>query len=162
MTINILLVEDNVGDARLMKEVLLQANKTVHLDIVGDGVEALAYLKYQGNYLEAPRPDLILLDLHLPKMDGLSVLADIKGDSRLRTIPIIILTSSRSDLDIAKSYSLFANCYLTKPSNLIEFERLVASLNDFWLTRVRFEKPAPLAPQTIPVIRRAKRKGLLN
>jgi chemotaxis family two-component system response regulator Rcp1 len=148
LSINILLIEDNAGDARLFSEGLLEANKTVHLEVVTDGVEAMQYLKYQGKYLQVPRPDLILLDLNMPKMDGLEVLAGVKSDPRLKTIPIIVLTTSESEMDILRSYSLFASCYLTKPKELREYERLVKSLNDFWLTSVKFKKqphPVPTA-----------------
>jgi|SRR5579863_6588000 len=137
MPTDILLVEDNNADARLLREVLLDANMTTHLHVVSDGVEAMAFLRYQGQYLEAPRPDLILLDLHMPKMDGLEVLAQVKSDPRLKTIPIIVLTSSCAERDIERSYKLMANCYLSKPNEFEDFERLMKSLNDFWLTSVK-------------------------
>jgi chemotaxis family two-component system response regulator Rcp1 len=140
MPIDILLVEDNEGDARLLREVLIETNNSARLHVVADGVEAMAFLRYQGRYLDSPRPDLILLDLHMPRMDGLEALAQVKSDPRLKTIPIIVLTTSRSELDIAESYKLMASCYLAKPEELKEFERLVKSLNDFWLTRVKFPK----------------------
>jgi two-component system, chemotaxis family, response regulator Rcp1 len=135
---DILLVEDNEGDVRLLREVLAEINKTVRLHVVCNGLEAMAFLRYQGQYLEAPRPDAILLDLLMPIMDGLEVLAQVKGDPWLSTIPVIVLTTSRSEMHIAQSYKLMANCYLTKPNELNDFESLVKSLNDFWLTRVRF------------------------
>jgi chemotaxis family two-component system response regulator Rcp1 len=138
--VDILLVEDNAADARLVRETLLECNKTARLHVVSDGDEAMAFLRYQGTYLEAPRPDLILLDLHMCRMDGLEVLAQVKSDPRLRMIPIIVLTASRSELDIEQSYKLMASCYLAKPRELEEFERLVKSLNDFLLTRVTFQK----------------------
>jgi two-component system, chemotaxis family, response regulator Rcp1 len=134
--IDILLVEDNQGDARLLREVLSEINKNVRLHVVADGLEAMAFLKYQEPYLEAPRPGLILLDLHMPKMDGLEVLARVKTDPWFATIPIIVLTTSHSEMDIVQSYKLMANCYLAKPAELKEFESLVKSLNDFWLTKV--------------------------
>jgi two-component system, chemotaxis family, response regulator Rcp1 len=137
MPIEILLVEDNAGDVRLLREVLLETNKTIHLHAVGDGVEAMEFLRYQGKYLNAPRPNLILLDLHMPKMNGLEVLAEAKSDPRLRTIPIIVLTSSGAERDVERSYKLMANCYLSKPGEFNEFENLVKCLNDFWLTNVR-------------------------
>jgi CheY-like chemotaxis protein len=138
--IDILLVEDNQGDARLLREVLSEINKDVRLHVATDGLEAMAFLRYQGTYLDAPRPDLILLDLHMPKMDGLEVLARVKTDPWFATIPIIVLTSSLSETDIVQSYKLMANCYLTKPRELKEFENLVKSLNDFWLTKVSLRK----------------------
>jgi chemotaxis family two-component system response regulator Rcp1 len=148
---DILLVEDNEGDARLLREVLSRINKTVRLHVVTDGLEAIAFLKYQGPYLDAPRPQLILLDMRMPKLDGLEVLAEIKADSRLRAIPIVVLTMSNSERDIAQSYQLMASCYLTKPGELVEFERLIKSLNDFWLTRVTFQREERnvMAPQPI-------------
>jgi chemotaxis family two-component system response regulator Rcp1 len=140
MPIDILLVEDNEGDARLFREVLQETNRTVRLHVVSDGLEAMAFLRYQGPHLHAPRPDLILLDLHMPKMDGLEVLAKVKADPWLKTIPIIVLTTSQAEPDIVQSYQLMANCYLTKPGEWKEFESLVKSLNDFWLTSVTFPK----------------------
>jgi chemotaxis family two-component system response regulator Rcp1 len=137
---DILLVEDSVGDARLLREVLREVNKDVRLHVVPDGFEAMAFLRYQGPYLEAPRPQLILLDLNMPKMDGLEVLAQVKQDPWLKTIPIIVLTTSHAETDIVRSYKLMANCYLTKPDELKEFEKLIKGLNDFWLTRVTLEK----------------------
>jgi two-component system, chemotaxis family, response regulator Rcp1 len=138
--IDILLVEDNEGDARLLREVLSEINKDVRLHVATDGLEAIAFLRYQGTHLDAPRPDLILLDLHMPKMDGLEVLARVKTDPWLATIPIIVLTSSHSEMDIVQSYKLMANCYLAKPAELKQFESLVRSLNDFWLTKVTLRK----------------------
>jgi chemotaxis family two-component system response regulator Rcp1 len=140
MPIDILLVEDNEGDVRLLREVLLEANKNVRLHVVPDGREALAFLKYQGSYINVPRPDLILLDLNLPNVDGREVLARVRADPWLKTIPIIVLSSSQEEFDIAQSYKLLANCYLTKPEQLNEFEKLVTRLNDFWLATVRFPK----------------------
>lgn len=140
MPIDILLVEDNEGDARLLREVLREANNTVRLHVVTDGLEAMAFLRYQGPYLDVPRPDVILLDLKMPKMDGLEVLAQVKADPWLKTIPIIVLTTSEAEPDIVQSYKLMANCYLTKPGEWKEFERLVKSLNDFWLTSVALPK----------------------
>jgi two-component system, chemotaxis family, response regulator Rcp1 len=138
MPLNVLLVEDNPGEARLTFETFRDANKAVRLHVVSDGVEAMAFLNRQGSHAEAPRPVLILLDLNLPKMDGREVLARIKGDPALKTIPIAILTTSDAESDIRKSYELQANCYLTKPVRLEEFENLVRSVNDFWLTKVKF------------------------
>jgi two-component system, chemotaxis family, response regulator Rcp1 len=138
MPLNVLLVEDNPGEARLTFETFRDANKAVRLHVVSDGVEAMAFLNREGSHAEAPRPVLILLDLNLPKMDGREVLARIKGDPALKTIPIAILTTSDAESDIRKSYELQANCYLTKPVRLEEFENLVRSVNDFWLTKVKF------------------------
>jgi len=140
MPIDILLVEDNEGDARLLRETLLEINETVCLHVVTDGLEAMAFLRYQGPYLDAPRPDLILLDLNMPKMDGLEVLAQVKMNPWLRTIPVIVLTTSQAETDIVRSYRLMASCYLAKPEELNELQSLVKSLNDFWLTRVTLLK----------------------
>jgi two-component system, chemotaxis family, response regulator Rcp1 len=137
MPIEVLLVEDSPGDVRLTKEAFHDANPSVHLNVAADGVEAMAFLKHQGIYAQAPRPDLILLDLNLPKMDGREVLAQIKMDDSLKTIPTVVLTTSDSEVDIAKSYQLQANCYLSKPVQLDAFEALVKSINDFWLTKVK-------------------------
>jgi two-component system, chemotaxis family, response regulator Rcp1 len=136
-TIEVLLVEDSPGDVRLTKEAFRDANTSIHLNVAVDGVEAMAFLKRQGVHAHAPRPDLILLDLNLPKMDGREVLAHIKADSDLQAIPTVILTTSDAESDIVKSYRLHANCYLSKPVQLDAFESLVRSINDFWLTKVR-------------------------
>jgi chemotaxis family two-component system response regulator Rcp1 len=135
--IEVLLVEDSPGDVRLTKEAFRSANPTVHLHVACDGVEAMAFLRHEGVHANSLRPDLILLDLNLPKMDGREVLAHIKGDDILKTIPTAILTTSDADVDITKSYQLHANCYLNKPVQLDEFEKLVKSINDFWLNEVR-------------------------
>jgi len=137
MPIEVLLVEDSPGDVRLTREAFRDANPTIHLHVASDGVEAMAYLRREGVYAQAPRPDLILLDLNLPKMDGREVLAHIKHDAGLKTIPTVILTTSSAEADIVKSYQLQANCYLTKPVQLDAFESLVKSINDFWLTRAK-------------------------
>jgi two-component system, chemotaxis family, response regulator Rcp1 len=137
MPLNVLLVEDNPGDVRLTLETFRDANKSVRLHLAANGVEAMAFLRREGPHALAPRPVLILLDLNLPKMDGREVLAQVKGDIDLRTIPIVIMTTSDSESDITRSYQLQANCYLTKPVRLEEFENLVKSVNDFWLTRVK-------------------------
>jgi two-component system, chemotaxis family, response regulator Rcp1 len=142
-------VEDNEGEARLLQEVFADVNLHVRLHVVTDGLEAMAFLRYQGRYLHVARPDLILLDLHMPKMDGLEVLASVKSDPWLQTIPIIVLTTSDSQGDIERSYRLMANCYLKKPTNLEEMEEVVRSLNNFWINQVRFhnveQKSAPTA-----------------
>jgi chemotaxis family two-component system response regulator Rcp1 len=135
--IEVLLVEDSPGDVRLTQEAFRDANKSVHLHVASDGVEAMAFLRHEGAHAHAPRPDLILLDLNLPKMDGREVLANIKKDDGLKTIPVVVLTTSDAEVDIAKSYQLQANCYLTKPVQLDAFESLVKSINDFWLTKVK-------------------------
>ena len=133
----VLLVEDSPGDVRLTREAFREANGSVRLHVASDGVEAMAFLKQEKVHLHAPRPDIILLDLNLPKMDGREVLAQIKQDDDLRTIPTVILTTSDAEADIVKSYQLQANCYLSKPVQLDAFEALVRSINDFWLTRVK-------------------------
>jgi two-component system, chemotaxis family, response regulator Rcp1 len=137
MPIEVLLVEDSPGDVRLTKEAFRDANPLIHLDVATDGADAMAFLRREGVHLHAARPDLILLDLNLPKMDGREVLAHIKQDDSLKTIPTVILTTSDAEADIAKSYQLHANCYLTKPGQLDAFESVVKSINDFWLTEVR-------------------------
>jgi two-component system, chemotaxis family, response regulator Rcp1 len=135
--LNVLLVEDNPGDVRLTIETFRDANKSVRLHLAANGVEAMAFLRREGPNVLAPRPVLILLDLNLPKMDGREVLAEVKGDIDLKTIPVVILTTSDTESDITRSYQLQANCYLTKPVRLDEFENLMKSVNDFWLTKVK-------------------------
>jgi chemotaxis family two-component system response regulator Rcp1 len=137
MPIKVLLVEDSQGDRRLTQEALVGANNSIQLLVVPDGAEAIAFLKQQGTYVHAPRPDIILLDLNLPKTDGREVLAHIKTDSSLKSIPVLILTTSDAETDIVKSYQLQANCYLCKPVSFSEFEHLVNTINDFWLTKVK-------------------------
>jgi len=137
MPIQVLLVEDSPGDVRLTQEAFREANPAIQLNVVVDGVEAMAFLKHKGVHVHAPRPDLILLDLNLPKMDGREVLAQIKEDESLKLIPTVILTTSDAEADIVKSYQLQANCYLNKPVQLEAFENLVKSINDFWLTKVK-------------------------
>ena len=137
MPIEVLLVEDSPGDVRLTREAFRDANSTIHLHVAADGVEAMAFLRREGNHANAPRPDLILLDLNLPKMDGREVLAHIKEDESLKLIPTVILTTSDAEADIVRSYQLQANCYLNKPVQLDAFENLVKSINDFWLTKVK-------------------------
>ena len=137
MSIQVLLVEDSPGDVRLTQEAFRAANREIRMHVAPDGVEAMAFLRKEGRYVEAPRPDLILLDLNLPKMDGREVLAHIKADAVLKTIPTVILTTSEAEADIVKSYQLQANCYLSKPVQLDAFESLVRSINDFWLTKAK-------------------------
>ena len=134
--VDVLLVEDSPGDVRLTREAFREANPAVRMHVASDGIEAMAFLRQEGANAEAPRPDFILLDLNLPKMDGREVLALIKDDDSLRTIPTIILTTSEADADILHSYELNANAYLRKPVTLEAFEALVRSINDFWLTKV--------------------------
>jgi chemotaxis family two-component system response regulator Rcp1 len=143
MSIEVLLVEDNPGDVRLTQESFREANTRIHLQVASDGVEAMAFLRREGNYTHAPRPDLILLDLNLPKMDGHEVLAHIKSDDSLKKIPTIILTTSNAEADIVKSYQLQANCYLTKPAQLDEFEDLLKIVNEFWITKVKLPQQRP-------------------
>ncbi len=135
--IQILLVEDNAGDVRLVKEALTEGKIHVEMDVVQDGVEALAFLNRKGKYAKVPRPDLILLDLNLPKKDGREVLAEVKTDENLKRIPVVILTISKDEEDIIKSYNLHANCYITKPVDLKQFMKVVQSIEDFWLTIVK-------------------------
>ena len=145
MLTQILLVEDSPGDVRLTQEVFRETNMEGHLHVAIDGVEAMAFLKHEGIYVNAPRPDLILLDLNLPKMDGREVLAHIKEQDDLTSIPIVVLTTSEAEVDIVKNYQLQANCYLSKPVQLDQFEELVRSINDFWLTKVKLPQQQPSA-----------------
>jgi len=135
--IEILLVEDNPGDVRLTRELLKESKFRNRLEAVDNGAEAIAYLRRQGKYREAVRPDLMLLDLNLPRMDGREVLAEIKRDPDLKRIPVVILTSSNADADVIKTYDLHANCYVTKPVGLEQFATVVRSIEDFWLAIVR-------------------------
>ena|SRR5271155_1855822 len=152
MPLEVLVVEDNTGDIRLTREACREVNPFIHLEVAQDGVEAMAFLRRQGPHLHAPRPDLILLDLNLPKMDGRQVLALIKEDDTLKTIPTVVLTSSEAEADVLKSYQLQANCYLSKPMHFEAFHDLVKCINDFWLTKVRLpqnhngDEPKPGAP----------------
>lgn len=137
MSIHVLLVEDSPGDVRLTREAFGGANPNIHLSVVADGEEAMSFLRREEPHGAAPRPDLILLDLNLPKVDGREVLSQIKDDDGLKTIPTIILTTSEAETDIATSYKLQANSYLCKPVQLDKFEGLITSINDFWLTKTR-------------------------
>ena len=139
------MIEDNPGDVRLTRETLCSGKRSIHLHVATDGVEAMAFLRQKEGQVPAPRPDLILLDLNLPRMDGHEVLAQIKGDDSLKTIPTIILTTSDAKADIAESYQLHANCYLTKPVQLGAFNCLVKSTSDFWLSTATL--PPPSQPQ---------------
>jgi CheY-like chemotaxis protein len=134
--IEILLVEDNPGDARLTLEVFKEAKVINNITVTGDGVEALAYLRREARYANSVRPDLILLDLNLPRKDGREVLAEIKNDKHLMKIPVVVLTTSAAEEDIARAYSRHANCYITKPVDLDQFLRVVQSIESFWLSLV--------------------------
>ena len=135
--IEILLVEDNPGDVRLTREALQDARVHNHMETVGDGIEALAYLKREGRYADAVCPDLVLLDLNLPRMNGFELLKTIKTDENLRLIPVVVLTTSKAEQDIVKSYDLHANAYVTKPVDLEQFIHVIRSIEDFWLEIVR-------------------------
>lgn len=137
----ILLVEDSPGDVRLTREAIRAVDGELQLHVAVDGVEAISFLRRQGAHADAPRPDLILLDLNLPKMDGRQVLAEIKRDEDLKTIPTVILTTSASQEDIDAVYQLRGNCYFTKPVEYDAFEGLLKSIINFWLTIVRLPKP---------------------
>ena len=135
--IQILLVEDNYGDIHLAKEALKESKVYSKLNVVMDGQEAIDYLRKEKNYADAIRPDLILLDLNLPKKSGVEVLEEIKNDTSLRLIPVVVLTSSEEDVDIIKTYSLHANCYITKPVNLDRLFTIVKNIEEFWFTVVK-------------------------
>jgi CheY-like chemotaxis protein len=138
--IEILLVEDNPGDVRLTKEALKDARVLNNLHVAGDGIEALDFLKRQERHRDAIRPDLILLDLNLPKKDGREVLSEIKADPGLRQIPVVILTTSKAEEDILKTYDLHANCYITKPVDLEKFIEVISAIEDFWLSIVKLPR----------------------
>jgi len=135
--IEILLVEDNPGDVRLTKESLKDAKVSNNVHVAEDGVVAMTFLRREGLHADAPRPDLILLDLNLPEKDGREVLAEIKADPDLRRIPVVVLTTSQAEEDILKAYNLNANCYVTKPVDLDQFMHVVKSIENFWLTIVK-------------------------
>src|SRR5271169_1031866 len=137
MSAEVLLVEDSPGDVRLTREAFRDANQSIQLHVAADGVEAMAFLRREGVHANAPRPDLILLDLNLPKMDGRQVLTLIKADPRLKTIPTVVLTTSELEADVATSYQLQVNCYLSKPAQWDAFANLVKSVIDFWLTKAK-------------------------
>lgn len=134
--IEILMVEDNPGDVRLAQEALKDWKVSNALHVAEDGVAALDFLYRRGGYGAAPRPDLILLDLNLPKMNGREVLEEIKKDAQLKTIPVVILTTSQAEEDVLRAYSLHANCYITKPVDFAQFIKMVQAIEDFWLTIV--------------------------
>ncbi|MFO7996249.1 MAG: response regulator [Dehalococcoidia bacterium] len=135
--VEILIVDDNPGDLRLTAEALKEGKVQNRLHLAKDGIEAIAFLRRQGKYIDAPRPDLILLDLNMPRMNGREVLAEIKEDSELKHIPVVMLTGSREMGDIVRTYDLHANCYVTKPIDLEQYIRMVRSITDFWLTTVK-------------------------
>jgi chemotaxis family two-component system response regulator Rcp1 len=143
MSMDILLVEDNEGDIRLMREVLGRINPTARLHVVTDGAEAIDFLRHRGRYLDVPRPDVILLDLSLPKLHGREVLAWIKANPHLQTIPVIVLTACESEPELVTCYKLMANSYLKKPESWDEFEELVICLNNFWFIRVKLPAKNP-------------------
>jgi len=134
--VEFLLAEDNPGDVRLTKEALRESKISNNLNVVPDGVEAMAFLRREGKYADAPRPDVILLDLNLPKKDGREVLAEVKADPSLRLIPVVIITSSEAEQDVLRTYELYANCYVTKPVDLEQFIKVIQSIETFWLTIV--------------------------
>ncbi len=138
--IEILLVEDNPGDVRLTEEALREGKVKNRLHVARDGVEAIEFLRRRGKFADAARPDLVLLDLNLPRMDGREVLAEIKNDPDLKTLPVVVLTTSSAEADILRTYSLHANCYIQKPVDLDQFVQVVKSIDDFWLTVVRLPK----------------------
>jgi CheY-like chemotaxis protein len=138
--VEILLVEDNPGDVRLTQEVLRDGKVRNNMSVVMDGVDAISFLRQTGEYAGAPRPDIILLDLNLPKKDGREVLADIKADPDLKHIPVVVLTTSSAEQDIFRSYDLHANCYITKPVDLDQFIKVMRSIEDFWLTIVKLPR----------------------
>jgi two-component system, chemotaxis family, response regulator Rcp1 len=139
--VEILLVEDNPGDVRLTREALLEGKLQNTLHVVDDGLKALAFLRQEGVYAESPRPDLILLDLNLPRMSGTELLAHLKTDKGLKNIPVVILTSSRAEQDVLRAYELRANCYVTKPVDLDQFITVVKSIENFWFNIVRLPEP---------------------
>src|ERR1700678_4031955 len=135
--IEVLLVEDNLGDVRLLEESFRSSERSIHLHVAYDGVEAMAFLRREGAYADAPRPDIILLDLNLPKMDGREVLARIKNDVNLKAIPTVVLTTSDAEIDVVKAYELQASCYISKPVGLDAFEGVMRNFNKFWLTTIK-------------------------
>ena len=135
--IDILLVEDNPGDVRLAQEALKESKVRNKLFVVEDGVEAMTFLRRQGKYKDAPRPDLILLDLNLPRKSGREVLTEVKTDENLKRIPVVVLTVSKAEEDIARCYDHHANCYITKPLDFSQFIEVTKSIEDFWLNIVR-------------------------
>ncbi len=148
-TLELLLVEDNPGDVRLTREALKSSDIPVHLSVAKDGVEALEFLRKKVPFENVPQPDLILLDLNLPRKNGREVLSEIKADPVLKRIPVLVMTTSRADQDINKAYSLNANCYITKPMDLDEFNRIVKSIEEFWLKTVTLPNGGVSLPSRI-------------
>ena len=138
--IQILLVEDSPGDVRLTQEALKEAKVLNQVSVATDGMEAMAFLRREGAYAQAPRPDLILLDLNMPRKDGREVLTELKADEQLRRIPVVVLTTSTAEQDILGTYDLHANAYITKPVDLNQFVSVVKAIEDFWLTIVKLPK----------------------
>lgn len=136
----VLLVEDSPGDVRLTREALKEGKVRNNLSVVSDGVEAMEFLRREGKYADAPRPDIVLLDLNMPRKDGREVLAEMKSDEQLKRIPVVVLTTSEAEQDILRTYDLHANCYLTKPVDLEQFISIVKSVEDFWLTIVQLPR----------------------
>ncbi|QLE54699.1 response regulator [Nostoc sp. TCL26-01] len=137
MPIEVLLVEDNPGDAQLTRIALEDSKISVNLNVVEDGVEAMAFLRKQEKYVSVPHPDIILLDLNLPRKDGREVLAEIKTDDYLKRIPVVVLTTSQAEEDILRAYNLAANCYITKPVDFDQFVKIVQSIENFWFAIVK-------------------------
>ncbi|MFN6439475.1 MAG: response regulator [Nostoc sp. DedSLP01] len=137
MPIEVLLVEDNPGDAQLTRIALEDSKISIHLNVVEDGVEAMAFLRKQEKYVKAAHPDIVLLDLNLPKKDGREVLAEIKADEYLKRIPVVVLTTSQAEEDILRAYNLSANCYITKPVDFDQFVKIVKSIENFWFAIVK-------------------------
>ena len=140
-SIEILLVEDNPGDVRLTLEAFKESKAKTHLSVVGDGVEAIAFLRREGKYVNAPRPDLVLLDLNVPRKDGRAVLAEIKEEENLKSIPVVILTTSQAESDILTTYRHHANCYITKPVDFDLFIKVVKVIENFWFRTVELPPP---------------------
>jgi chemotaxis family two-component system response regulator Rcp1 len=161
MALEVLLVEDNPGDVRLVQETFQEAHDTIHLHVAVDGLDAMAFLKHEGVHARSPRPDIILLDLDMPRMNGHEVLTLIKRDEDLKTIPTAILTASDHDIDVETSYALQANCHLKKPVELLEFQELVKAINQFWLTTVKppLQPGAPRAFQNFDEARQVPATG---
>lgn len=140
-TIHILLIEDNLGDIRLIQEVLKESEYKYELHVVTDGEQAIHYLKREGQFKDSALPSLIFLDLNLPKRDGREVLAEIKANEKLKTIPVVVFSSSEAEKDIQKSYDLHANCYVVKPFDFNQFSKVIKSIQHFWLTVVKLPSP---------------------
>ncbi|WP_414562619.1 MULTISPECIES: response regulator [unclassified Anabaena] len=137
MPIEVLLVEDNPGDAQLTRIALEDSKISINLNVVEDGVEAMAFLRKEDKYIKVPHPDIVLLDLNLPRKDGREVLAEIKADQNLKRIPVVVLTTSQSEEDILKAYNLSANCFITKPVDFDQFVKIVKSIENFWFAIVK-------------------------